>query len=171
MNYGFKRILLIILHYPPTYGKYIYIWYIYWHELSYYIITTLKISLGISNENEFHFAGLMTAPLDGKSLERIQHSSDQEEKSDKLESYEFSWARYPDNLLQQETYLALATAFVLLNTSSSDALRLVQSHRICGDCHNTIKFIAMVTRREIIVGDASRFHRFKDGNCSCGDYW
>ena len=65
----------------------------------------------------------------------------------------------------------MATAFVLLNTSSSDALRLVQSHRICGDCHNTIKLIAMVTRREIIVGDASRFHRFKDGNCSCGDYW
>ncbi|PSR96765.1 Pentatricopeptide repeat-containing protein [Actinidia chinensis var. chinensis] len=65
----------------------------------------------------------------------------------------------------------LATAFGLLNTSSSDALRLVQSHRICGDCHNAIKLIAMVTRREIIVRDASRFHRFKDGNCSCGDYW
>ncbi|PSR99877.1 5'-adenylylsulfate reductase-like [Actinidia chinensis var. chinensis] len=58
--------------------------------------------------------GLMMAPLDGKSLERIQHSSDHEEKSGKLESYPFSWARSPKNLLRQETYLALATAFVLL---------------------------------------------------------
>ncbi|XP_057490300.1 5'-adenylylsulfate reductase-like 4 [Actinidia eriantha] len=58
--------------------------------------------------------GLMTAPLDGKSLERIQHSSDHEEKNSKLESYPLSWARSPENLLRQETYLALATAFVLL---------------------------------------------------------
>ncbi|GMP34127.1 hypothetical protein CsSME_00007134 [Camellia sinensis var. sinensis] len=65
----------------------------------------------------------------------------------------------------------LAVAFGLINTSSSTALQLVQSHRICGDCHNAIKLIAMVTGREIIVRDASRFHRFKDGNCSCGDYW
>ncbi|CAL5372999.1 unnamed protein product [Camellia sinensis] len=64
----------------------------------------------------------------------------------------------------------LAVAFGLINTSSSTALQLVQSHRICGDCHNAIKLIAMVTGREIIVRDASRFHRFKDGNCSCGDY-
>ncbi|PSS31631.1 5'-adenylylsulfate reductase-like [Actinidia chinensis var. chinensis] len=58
--------------------------------------------------------GLMTAPLDGKSLEGIQHSSDHEEKSSKLESYPFSWARSPENLIRQETYLALATAFVFL---------------------------------------------------------
>ncbi|XP_052174418.1 pentatricopeptide repeat-containing protein At5g50390, chloroplastic [Diospyros lotus] len=65
----------------------------------------------------------------------------------------------------------LAIAFGLINTAPSTALQLVQSHRICGDCHNAIKIIAMVTGREIIVRDASRFHRFKDGNCSCGDYW
>lgn len=65
----------------------------------------------------------------------------------------------------------LAIAFGLINTSSSTALRLVQSHRICLDCHNAIKLIAKVTGREFTVRDASRFHRFKDGNCSCGDYW
>ncbi|XP_059657388.1 pentatricopeptide repeat-containing protein At5g50390, chloroplastic [Cornus florida] len=65
----------------------------------------------------------------------------------------------------------LAIAFGLINTSSSTPLQLVQSHRICGDCHNAVKLIAMVTGRVIVVRDASRFHRFKDGSCSCGDYW
>ncbi|KAA8542126.1 hypothetical protein F0562_023278 [Nyssa sinensis] len=65
----------------------------------------------------------------------------------------------------------LAVAFGLINTSHSTPLQLVQSHRICGDCHNAIKLIAMVAGREIVVRDSSRFHRFKDGSCSCGDYW
>ncbi|KAF3682185.1 Pentatricopeptide repeat-containing protein, chloroplastic [Capsicum annuum] len=65
----------------------------------------------------------------------------------------------------------LAIAFGLISTSSSTSLQLVQSHRICNDCHNAIKLIAMITKREIVVRDASRFHRFKNHTCSCGDYW
>lgn len=65
----------------------------------------------------------------------------------------------------------LAVAFGLINTSDWTPLQIVQSHRICCDCHNAIKLIAMVTGREIVVRDASRFHHFKDGMCSCGDYW
>ncbi|XP_075667855.1 pentatricopeptide repeat-containing protein At5g50390, chloroplastic-like [Castanea sativa] len=65
----------------------------------------------------------------------------------------------------------LAIAFGLINTPGWTPLQIVQSHRICGDCHSAIKLIAMVTRREIVVRDASRFHHFRDGSCSCGDYW
>ncbi|XWS51408.1 hypothetical protein CRYUN_Cryun12cG0173800 [Craigia yunnanensis] len=65
----------------------------------------------------------------------------------------------------------LAIAFGLINTMNGSSLQIVQSHRICNDCHNAIKLIALVTRREIVVRDASRFHHFKDGSCSCGDYW
>lgn len=65
----------------------------------------------------------------------------------------------------------LAIAFGLINTKNGSTLQIVQSHRICNDCHNAIKLIALVTRREIVVRDASRFHHFKDGSCSCGDYW
>ncbi|EOY22476.1 Pentatricopeptide repeat superfamily protein [Theobroma cacao] len=65
----------------------------------------------------------------------------------------------------------LAIAFGLINTTNGLPLQIVQSHRICNDCHNAIKLIALVTRREIVVRDASRFHHFKDGSCSCGDYW
>ncbi|XAR59372.1 hypothetical protein NMG60_11015193 [Bertholletia excelsa] len=65
----------------------------------------------------------------------------------------------------------LAIAFGLINTPPSTVLQLVQSHRICDDCHNAVKLITTVSGREIILRDASRFHRFKDGKCSCGDYW
>ncbi|KAB1211592.1 hypothetical protein CJ030_MR6G013922 [Morella rubra] len=65
----------------------------------------------------------------------------------------------------------LAIAFGLINTPNWTPLQIVQSHRICGDCHRAIKLIAMVTGREIVLKDASRFHHFRDGRCSCGDYW
>ncbi|KAK8549139.1 hypothetical protein V6N13_054118 [Hibiscus sabdariffa] len=45
----------------------------------------------------------------------IRHISKQEKHNiSEQESCSFSWARSPQNLLQQETYLALATTFVLL---------------------------------------------------------
>ncbi|KAL4271149.1 hypothetical protein GQ457_13G021160 [Hibiscus cannabinus] len=44
----------------------------------------------------------------------IRHVSKHEKHISEQESCSFSWARSPQNLLQQETYLALATTFVLL---------------------------------------------------------
>ncbi|GMH01154.1 hypothetical protein Nepgr_002993 [Nepenthes gracilis] len=55
----------------------------------------------------------------------------------------------------------LAIAFGLINTTEFTPLQLVQSHRICRDCHNGFKFIAKITEREIVLRDASKFHRFK----------
>ncbi|XP_068667974.1 pentatricopeptide repeat-containing protein At5g50390, chloroplastic [Aristolochia californica] len=74
---------------------------------------------------------------------------------------------------QMATYHSekLAIAFGLISTPASTSLQVVQNHRLCGDCHNVIKLIALVTKREIVVRDASRFHHFKQGTCSCGDYW
>ncbi|XP_061347403.1 pentatricopeptide repeat-containing protein At5g50390, chloroplastic [Gastrolobium bilobum] len=65
----------------------------------------------------------------------------------------------------------LAIAFGLINTLDWTPLQITQGHRVCFDCHNAIKLIAMVTGREIVVRDASRFHHFRNGSCSCGDYW
>ncbi|KAA8528285.1 hypothetical protein F0562_035640 [Nyssa sinensis] len=59
--------------------------------------------------------GIKASSLNGTSLDRTGHASDHEKHSNnEQESCPFSWARAPENLLQQETYLALATAFVLL---------------------------------------------------------
>lgn len=65
----------------------------------------------------------------------------------------------------------LAIAFGLLNTKPGTTIHIRKNLRVCGDCHNATKYISLVTRREIIVRDMRRFHHFKDGRCSCGDYW
>eukprot|EP01018_Ginkgo_biloba_P040139 Gb_11688 [translate_table: standard] len=64
-----------------------------------------------------------------------------------------------------------AIAFGLINTSPGTPIRIMKNLRACGDCHSAAKLISKIVRREIIVRDANRFHHFKDGFCSCGDYW
>lgn len=65
----------------------------------------------------------------------------------------------------------LAIAFGLISTSSGTPIRIVKNLRVCRDCHHATKFISKVYDREIIVRDRIRFHHFKDGYCSCKDYW
>lgn len=65
----------------------------------------------------------------------------------------------------------LAIAYGLLNTESGEVVRVTKNLRICGDCHTAIKFMSKIYEREIVVRDVSRFHHFRDGTCSCGDYW
>lgn len=65
----------------------------------------------------------------------------------------------------------LAIAFALMNTPEDYPIRVMKNLRVCGDCHVAIKYISDIKNREIIVRDASRFHHFKNGKCSCGDYW
>ncbi|KAH9791415.1 hypothetical protein WN944_010134 [Citrus x changshan-huyou] len=65
----------------------------------------------------------------------------------------------------------LAIAFALMNTPTGVPIRVMKNLRVCSDCHVAIKYISEIKNREIIVRDASRFHHFRNGKCSCGDYW
>ncbi|KAL9228073.1 hypothetical protein vseg_003689 [Gypsophila vaccaria] len=65
----------------------------------------------------------------------------------------------------------LAIAFGLLNTPENTTLIIMKNLRVCNDCHSAIKFISKLVGRDIIVRDATRFHHFKGGICSCNDYW
>eukprot|EP01018_Ginkgo_biloba_P033250 Gb_04533 [translate_table: standard] len=65
----------------------------------------------------------------------------------------------------------LAIVFGLINTNPGARIQITKNLRVCGDCHSATKFISKIVRREIVVRDANRFHHFKDGLCSCGDYW
>ncbi|KAL2479673.1 Pentatricopeptide repeat-containing protein [Abeliophyllum distichum] len=65
----------------------------------------------------------------------------------------------------------LAIAFGLINTKPGTTLRIVKNLRVCGNCHSATKLISKIFNREIIARDRNRFHHFKDGNCSCMDYW
>ncbi|KAK9054832.1 hypothetical protein SSX86_025911 [Deinandra increscens subsp. villosa] len=65
----------------------------------------------------------------------------------------------------------LAVAYGLLKVPEGMPIRVMKNLRVCGDCHSAIKLISQVMGREIILRDANRFHHFKDGLCSCRDYW
>ncbi|XP_022851081.1 putative pentatricopeptide repeat-containing protein At2g01510 [Olea europaea var. sylvestris] len=65
----------------------------------------------------------------------------------------------------------LAIAFALISTPEGSPILVMKNLRACTDCHAAIKVIAKIVNREITVRDSSRFHHFKDGSCSCGDYW
>ncbi|ONK77861.1 uncharacterized protein A4U43_C02F11550 [Asparagus officinalis] len=65
----------------------------------------------------------------------------------------------------------LAIAFGLMKAPPGAAIRVSKNLRVCMDCHEATKFMSKVYKREIIVRDRNRFHHFKDGTCSCNDYW
>lgn len=65
----------------------------------------------------------------------------------------------------------LAVAFGILNLSGKTSVTVFKNLRICGDCHNAMKFVAKIVGIKIIVRDSLRFHHFMDGCCSCHDFW
>nr|CAB3463519.1 unnamed protein product [Digitaria exilis] len=66
----------------------------------------------------------------------------------------------------------IAVAFGLIScTSATKPIRIFKNLRVCADCHSALKFVSKATGREIILRDSNRFHRMKDGKCSCGEYW
>ncbi|GAV59525.1 PPR domain-containing protein/PPR_2 domain-containing protein/DYW_deaminase domain-containing protein [Cephalotus follicularis] len=64
----------------------------------------------------------------------------------------------------------LAVAFGIMNSVPSTTIQVIKNLRVCGDCHAYIKLISKIVDRQIVVRDSKRFHHFRDGLCSCGDY-
>ncbi|MED6206736.1 hypothetical protein PIB30_029591 [Stylosanthes scabra] len=65
----------------------------------------------------------------------------------------------------------LAIAFALLHTKSGTEITVMKNLRVCVDCHLFIKLVSKIVNRQFVVRDATRFHHFRDGVCSCKDYW
>ncbi|KNA11900.1 hypothetical protein SOVF_130360 [Spinacia oleracea] len=65
----------------------------------------------------------------------------------------------------------LAIAFGLLKTKPGQTIRISKNLRVCRDCHQASKLISKAFDREIIVRDRNRFHHFRNGQCSCNDFW
>lgn len=65
----------------------------------------------------------------------------------------------------------LAVAFGILRSPLGSVIRVVKNLRVCNDCHTVMKFISEIFQRKIIVRDASRFHHFEGGKCSCSEFW
>ncbi|KAG0472723.1 hypothetical protein HPP92_014580 [Vanilla planifolia] len=65
----------------------------------------------------------------------------------------------------------LAVAFGLMNTTPGSFIRITKNLRVCIDCHSFLKVTSKVFSREIVARDRSRFHHFRDGFCTCKDFW
>ncbi|KAL9228565.1 hypothetical protein vseg_004129 [Gypsophila vaccaria] len=65
----------------------------------------------------------------------------------------------------------LAIAFGLISTPPGTPIQIAKNLRVCGDCHVVFKIISKIEERDITVRDSNRFHHFRGGSCSCGDFW
>lgn len=65
----------------------------------------------------------------------------------------------------------LAVALGMIHLPQSAPIRVMKNLRVCRDCHSTMKLISKSENREVILRDPIRFHHFRDGSCSCADYW
>lgn len=65
----------------------------------------------------------------------------------------------------------LAVAYGIISLKASKPILVTKNLRVCGDCHAALKYITIIAKREITVRDTSRFHHFRNGICSCGDFW
>ncbi|XP_059298638.1 pentatricopeptide repeat-containing protein At3g63370, chloroplastic [Lycium ferocissimum] len=65
----------------------------------------------------------------------------------------------------------LAIAYGLLASTDRNPIRITKNLRVCSDCHTFSKLASKFLERDIIVRDAKRFHHFRNGICSCGDFW
>ncbi|ESQ29689.1 hypothetical protein EUTSA_v10023310mg [Eutrema salsugineum] len=118
---------------------------------------------GIRNHPEEAMISMMLEKIDGLLREagyspdcsNVLHDVDEEEKVDNLRCHSER----------------LAVAYGLLKLPEGVPIRVIKNLRVCRDCHAAIKLISKVTEREIILRDANRFHHFKNGECSCRDYW
>lgn len=66
----------------------------------------------------------------------------------------------------------LAFAFAFTDSHHTpQILRIIKNLRMCTDCHDTAKYISLAYGCEIYLSDSNCLHHFKDGHCSCRDYW
>lgn len=130
----------------------------------------------IEFKNKVHMllAGDKAHPLMNQIMEKLNKLSSEMKRSGYFPNTHFVLQDVEEQ--EKEQILCghsekLAVVLGLLNTPPGSSLRVIKNLRICGDCHSVIKFISRFERREISVRDTNRFHHFKDGVCSCGDYW
>ncbi|CAF3947180.1 unnamed protein product [Rotaria magnacalcarata] len=92
--------------------------------------------------------------------------------------YDASWIvrpMQPDETI--ETLLCghserLAMAAHFIRNRKPKRIQMTKNLRICGDCHEVTKLVALIYQCEIVVRDTNRMHHFNmNGQCSCQDYF
>ncbi|XAR69737.1 hypothetical protein NMG60_11001442 [Bertholletia excelsa] len=65
----------------------------------------------------------------------------------------------------------LAVAYGLISSPVRAPVQIIKNLHVCSDCYSALKIISELVGRELIIRDAKSFHHFKDGLCSCHNYW
>jgi pentatricopeptide repeat protein len=134
------------------------------HDWSWISIKDRVYSFKPNDKSHFHSADIYKSlenlldqakSLGYESLETLEVTDGDEEKTSSSTAYHSE---------------KLAIAFGLLNTPNAAPIRVIKSVFMCRDCHNFIKFISLLTDREIVIRDSKRLHKFVNGCCSCGDF-
>jgi len=65
----------------------------------------------------------------------------------------------------------LAIAFAVSNSPPFRNIRIIKTLRMCSLCHVFAKLVSEKYERQILIKDSNCLHKFKNGKCSCEDYW
>ncbi|XP_077238352.1 pentatricopeptide repeat (PPR) superfamily protein [Tasmannia lanceolata] len=120
------------------------------------------------------FAGDMSHPMSDEIKQILEELMGRLKKAGHMPKLSSAVYNLPDE--EKERLLRnhsekLAVAFGLLSTSPGSVIRVVKNLRMCEDCHSFMRGASLITSREIVVRDNMRFHHFRDGLCSCKDFW
>ncbi|KAL3624823.1 hypothetical protein CASFOL_031491 [Castilleja foliolosa] len=119
-------------------------------------------------------SGDKSHPLSGAIYEKLDWLGEKMKEKGYVSDRRFALHDVEDE--QREVALSyhserLAICFAFISGVEGGVITVMKNLRTCGDCHSAIKVMATVIGREIVARDSSRFHHFRDGVCSCGDYW
>lgn len=130
----------------------------------------------IELNNEVH--EFLMADRDHKQADRIYENLDKVVSDLRLVGYAPNTSSVLVDLEEEEKKEVvlwhsekLALSYGLISERKDSCIRIVKNLRICEDCHTFMKLSSKVYGKEIVVRDRTRFHHFKDGICSCNDYW
>lgn len=83
--------------------------------------------------------------------------------------HDLNFEEKEESLCNHSERLAIANGHI--STPPGTTLWIIKNLRACANCHSATKLISKIVDREIVVRDSNRFHHFRDGFCSCNDYW
>ncbi|KAL5781359.1 hypothetical protein ACOSP7_006388 [Xanthoceras sorbifolium] len=130
--------------------------------------------IDIGKESQLFYAGETSHPLKNEMLGLLKELDEEMRRRGYVPNT--SYVLHDMEQQEKEKQLfwhseRLAVAYGLLKSVPGTVIRIVKNLRVCGDCHTVLKLVSSIVKREIIVRDANRYHHFKDGKCSCNDFW
>ncbi|CAF3622748.1 unnamed protein product [Rotaria socialis] len=89
-----------------------------------------------------------------------------------LKSVDVHWKTFENDLKELfcgHTATRLAIVKNLISTPPNTTIRLAKTKSTCHLCHEGIKQLSLLKKRDIILRDNIRVHHFHNGKCSCRD--